>query len=90
MDFTPRESQLIGAIMQAERSLPDEFWHVPAVQELACVVAAYEAVMSADHIASLIGCGALLARHGNAEMKAEIMAKLAIARASPSNRPEDS
>ena len=80
-DFTDRESSIIGKMMKAERTLPDDFWHVPAVQELACVLARYEAIMTDEHCALVIGCGALLARHGKVEMKAEIEARMALARA---------
>lgn len=81
MDFSEKESRIIGQMMRAERSLPEDFWYVPAVQELACVLARYDAWMSDEDCATVIGVGALLARHGKAEMTAEIQARLALARA---------
>lgn len=81
MDFTNHELSLIGQIMEAERTMPDDFWHVAAVQELACVIAKFEAVMTDAEFVTLIGIGAMLARHGKREMAAEIEMKIALCRA---------
>lgn len=81
LDFTDHESRVIGQMMKAERSLPDEFWHVPAVQELACILAKYGPLMTGKDYATVVGCGALLVRHGKAEMSADIHARMALARA---------
>jgi hypothetical protein len=86
LDFTDEESRLIGKMLKAERTLPEDFFHVPAVQELACILGRYGAVMTAQDQAAIIACGALLARHGKREMMAEIEARMALARAR--NRPE--
>jgi len=83
MGFSDRESGIIGQMMKAERTLPDDFWHVPAVQELACVLARYEAIMRDEDCATVVGVGALLARHGKVEMAAEIQARVQLAKASP-------
>ncbi len=80
-DFSDRESSIIGQMLKAERTLPDDFWHVPALQELACILARYEAIMTDEHCATVIGVGALLARDGKTEMKADIQARIAIANA---------
>lgn len=81
LDFTPEESRIIGQMVKAERSMPDEFWHIAAMQELASVLARYQAVMSDADCAAVIGCGAMLVRHGKREMTAEIEMRMAIARA---------
>jgi len=80
-DFSDRECQIIGQMMKAEKTLPDDFWHVAAVQELACVLARYEAVMTDEHCATIIGIAAMLVRHGKVEMMAEIQAIMAIGKA---------
>lgn len=80
-DFTPLQVHMIGQIMKAERSLPDEFWCVAAVQELACLLVKLEPLLSDADMATLIGVGAFIARQGRVEMKAEIEAINAIARA---------
>jgi hypothetical protein len=86
VDFTDEESRIIGLMMKAEKSLPDDFWHVAAVQELACVLARYQAIMTDEHCATLVGVGAMLCRHGNEEMKAEIQAKMLLASIAPPPR----
>lgn len=84
MDFTDRETSLIGQMVKAERTLPDDFWHVAAAQELACVLARYEAVMTDADCAVVLGVGAMLVRHGKSEMSAEIQAAVML-----SNLPKD-
>lgn len=81
MDFSDKESRLIGQMMKAERTLPDDFWNVPAVQELACILARYDGVMTDADCATVIGIGALLVRNGKSEMMADIQARMAIANA---------
>lgn len=85
LDFTDKETRIIGQMMKAERTLPDDFWHTAAVQELAVIVARYDAIMTDEHCAALIGIGAMLVRHGKREMVAEIQAKLALAKAGGPN-----
>lgn len=80
-DFTDLEQHMISQIMRAERTLPDDFWAVAAVQELACLLAKLEPMLADKHMATLIGIGAFVARQGKAEMSAEIGAIMAIARA---------
>ena len=41
-DFAPAELHMISQIMMAEKTLPDDFWAVAAVQELACLLAGLE------------------------------------------------
>lgn len=81
MDFTDAEQHMIGQIMKAERSLPDDFWCVAAVQELACLLVKIEPLLPDETMATLVGIGAFIARQGKAEMMAEIEAKIAIGRA---------
>ena len=85
-DFTPAELHMIGQIMKAERTLPDDFWAVAAVQELACLLAKLEPLLTDNQAATLIGIGAFVARQGKSEMMAEVHAKLALARAAHANR----
>lgn len=80
-DFSPNELHMISQIMKAEQSLPDEFWAVAAVQELACLLAKLEPLLSNEQMATLLGVGAFVARVGKLEMSAEIHMKMAIARA---------
>lgn len=81
-DFSEEEIRIIGLMAKAEKALPDDFWHVAALQELACVLARYSAIMTEEHCAAVIGCGAMLMRHGKREMMAEIQARMALAKAS--------
>lgn len=81
LDFTDRESQIIGMMLKAGREMPDEFWCVPAVQSLAVHLAKFEALMTEEEAATIVGIGAMLSRQGNAEMKAEIQAIMALGRA---------
>jgi len=80
-DFTDAELHMISQIMKAEKTMPDEFWAVPAVQTLACLLVEIRPLISRTQWATLIAIGALIARQGNAELSAEIQASLAIARA---------
>ena len=84
-DFTNAESHMIGQIMKAERTLPDDFWAVAAVQELACLLVKLEPLLPDTAMRTLIGIGAFVARQGNAEMTAEIEMKLLLARIGGSN-----
>ena len=85
-DFTPAELHMIGQIMKAERTLPDDFWSVAAVQELACLLAKLEPLLTDEQTATLIGIGAFVARQGKAEMTAQIQAAFALRRAAQANR----
>lgn len=81
-DFTDVESHIIGMMMRAEKTLPDDMWAVAAVQELACLLAKLRAVLTDEQFAMLVGIGAYISRAGKAEMMAEIHAKMALAKAS--------
>lgn len=85
-DFSPVELNMISQIMKAERNLPDEFWAVAAVQELACLLVKLEPLLSDKQMATLLGVGAFVARVGKLEMSAEIQMKMAIARARGASR----
>lgn len=80
MDFTDAEQAMIGQIMRAERKLPDDFWTVAAVQELACALVKLEPLLPDEMMARLIGIGAVLARHGKGEMSAQIETIMLLAR----------
>lgn len=71
-DFTDVESHMIGQMVKAERTLPDDFWCDAAVQELACLAVKLEPLLNEMQLATLVGCGALLVRHGKPEMMAQI------------------
>ena len=88
MDFTDAESHMIGQIMKAERSMPDDFWTVAAVQEFACILVKIEPLLPDADMATLIGIGACLVRHSKAEMMAGIEASMAIGRAQNAARKE--
>ena len=79
-DFTEAESWLIGKMVKAERTLPDDFWCDAAVQELACLAVKLEPLLTEKQMATLVGCGALLVRHGKPEMMAKIQAAMLFGR----------
>lgn len=80
-DFTNQELHMISQIMKAEKTMPDEFWAVPAVQTLACLLVEIRPLITDVQLATFFAIGALIARQGKAELSAEIQASLAIARA---------
>jgi hypothetical protein len=80
--FLPaRECQIISQIIRAVKTLPDDFWGVASVQELAGFIARNEARLSEEDCAILIGLGAILSVQAKAEMTAEIEMRMAIGRA---------
>lgn len=81
MDFNPFELRMISQIEKAAKILPEDFWGVEAVQELACLLAKIEPLLRDEQMATLIGIGAVLKREADKEMKAEILAGMAIAKA---------
>ncbi len=88
MDFAPAELHAIGLMQRAAKTLPDDFWLVAAMQELACLYAKIEPLLTDEQRGIIIGCGAIMARESLNEMKADIQARMAIARAMPSNSQE--
>ena len=81
MDFEPAELHAIGLMQRARKTLPDDFWLVAGLQELACLYARIEPLLTESQRATLIGCGALMARESEKEMLADIQARMAIGRA---------
>ena len=81
MDFEPAELHAIGLMQRARKTLPEDFWLVAGLQELACLYAKIEPLLTDEQRATLIGCGALMARESEKEMMAGIQAKMAIGRA---------
>lgn len=82
MEFLPdSDCQIIGQILRARKTLPDDFWGVAAVQEMASFIARNESVLSDEDYAILIGIGAIIANQADVEMKADIQARIAIAKA---------
>jgi hypothetical protein len=84
MDFTAPELDAISLMQKARKTLPDDFWLVAGMQELACLYAKIEPLLNDDQRATIIGAGALMARESEKEMKADILARMVIARAMPS------
>ena len=81
MDFEPAELHAIGLMQRARKTLPDDFWLVAGLQELACLYARIEPLLTESQRQTLIGCGALMARESEKEMLADIQARMAIGRA---------
>jgi hypothetical protein len=80
--FLPeRDCQIIGQILRARKTLPDDFWGVAAVQEVASFIARNEGILSDADCAILVGIGAIIANQAHVEMEADIQARMAIARA---------
>lgn len=86
-DFNPAELAAISAMSRASRKLPDDFLSVGAVQELACLYAKIEPLLTDMQKATVIGCGAMLMHYGKAETIAGIHAAMALHRAK--ERPHD-
>ncbi len=63
---------MIIQIMRAEKCLPDDFWCIAMVQELACLMAKIEPLLADSQMATLLGCVAFIARQGKVEMAAAI------------------
>jgi erythromycin esterase-like protein len=81
-DFLPdRDCQIIVQMRRAVKTLPDDFWAVAVVQNLAGFLARNEGQLSDDDWALLIGVGAFVSQQADTEMTAEIQMKLAMARA---------
>ena len=80
-DFSPAERHALGLMAQAAQTLPDDFWLLAGVQELACLYAQIEPLLTQQQRAVIIGVGALIANEAGREMAAENDAKLALARA---------
>lgn len=80
-DFNRAELAAISAMTRASKTLPDDFLSVPAVQELACLFAKIEPLLTDGQKATVIACGAMLVHYGKAETIAGIHAALALQRA---------
>ena len=86
-DFSAPELHAISLFHRARKTLPDDFWLVAGMQELACLYARIEPLLTEVQRATMIGCGALMAREAESEMRAQIAAAIAIANAMPSRNP---
>lgn len=84
-DFAPAELHAINLMRRASKTLPDDMWLVAGMQELACLYAKIEPLLTDEMKATMIGAGALMAREAEREMKAGIQAFVAIEKAR--NRP---
>lgn len=80
-DFSDAELAAISAMSKASRTLPDDFLSVPAVQELACLFAKIEPLLTDEQKSVVIACGAMLMHYGKAETIAGIHAAMALNRA---------
>jgi hypothetical protein len=81
IDFTDRESRIIGMMLSASTTVPNDMWAVAIVQNLACLLAKIESVLTDEQAATLIGIGGYIAHVGRDEMKAEIGMRMAFGRA---------
>jgi hypothetical protein len=61
-EFQPAELAAISMMMRASNDLPDEMWAVAAVQNLACLYAKIEPLLTEVDKAILIGVGGWIAR----------------------------
>jgi hypothetical protein len=75
-ELTPATLQTISLMQKMATQLPDDFFMVAAVQELAGIVT--RNAFSDDDYATLLGIGALMIREGKAEAVAGIHAALAL------------
>ena len=82
MDFAPAELHAISLFQRAAKTLPDDFWLVAAMQELACLYARIEPLLTDAQKQVVIGCGAIMSREAKREMSAEVQAIMALSRAS--------
>jgi hypothetical protein len=71
--------RVIGQMIRASRTLPEDFFLVPAMQELAGFVG--RSTLSDEDRSLLIGVGAVIIRESRAELSAQIQAAMAIANA---------
>jgi hypothetical protein len=75
-EFNRAELHMISQIRKAAKTLPEDFWGVAAVQELACLLAKLEPLLNGKQMATLIGVGAVLSREADKELTAEIQAAM--------------
>jgi hypothetical protein len=68
----------IGLMQRMSRTLPEDFFMVAAVQELAQLAHDLKPFLKGDQEATLLGIGALMIREGRDEAIAGIQAALAI------------
>jgi hypothetical protein len=78
--FSDVELHWIGQFAKAEKTLPDDFWCVAAMQELACHLARVQPLLTDAQTTTLVGIGALLQRLGRNEFVAEIETSLLFAK----------
>jgi len=86
-DTNPAHLAIISQITRAAKSMPDDFFVVPAVQQLAATMAQIESRLSIDEMSDLLAIGAVLANAGKAETTAGIQAALAIRGIKPVRHP---
>jgi hypothetical protein len=68
----------IGLMQRMARTLPEDFFMVAAVQDLAQLAHELKPFFKGDQEATLLGIGALMIREGRAEALAGIQAALAL------------
>ncbi len=88
-EFNRAELHAISLMQKARKTLPEDFWLVPAMQELACLYARIEPLLTDAQKSTMIGCGAIMAREAEKEMRAGIHAAIAISNAMPSRNRHD-
>jgi len=80
-DFAPAEIAAMNLLRKAAREMPDDLFAVGALQELACLYVKIEPLLTDEMKAVFVGAGAYVAKQADAEMKAQVAAMVAIARA---------
>ena len=74
--FEPAELHAIGMMASASKDLPEDFLSVEAAQELACLYAKIEPLLSDEQKGIIIGCGGILFHHGKDEFLAGLQASI--------------
>lgn len=80
-EFDPVELHHIAQMVKASKTLPDDFFAVEAMQELACLLAVLEPLLTNKQTALMVGVGGYLAHIGKTEMTAGIQAYMELQKA---------
>jgi len=80
-DFSTGTLRNISFMARAAKSLPEDYFMIPAMQEIAELVDRNADNLCSEDKAILLGVGALLIREGRAETIAGIEAAIAIGKA---------
>ena len=80
-DFSPGALRNINFMVSMSKEVPEDFFMIPAMQEIATLVDRNEDTLLDADKAVLLGIGALLIREGRKEMVAGLQAAFALRRA---------